>query len=343
MLVQLRDGDATVGAFEADEDLGQGLDGIGANAAEFAGVEIVLGALGVDLGVDDAAEAVGDGGDAGGGHAAIHDEGDVGGELLLMLFDVGLDGFAAALLFALDEDFEVDGEGVTGAGEGAQRHEGGEDLAFVVHGATGVEVLVADDGLEGVRLIPWRLGVGRLDVVVAVEQDGGLARGFDPFAIDEGVALRLDDLDLVEADLFEGASEEFGGPLDVLLVLGEGADAGDAQEVFELVEVVGAVGVGVGEGGVEAVVDIGGLLLLAFDQPAELGYGVTCRLGSVGCGSGHRSIVAPTMPGLSRQYAGEERWRFYGTLLLVDGGPYGTRVKSAWRKCLSVVNASVKA
>ena len=117
-----------------------------------------------------------------------------------------------------------------------------EDLALVVGGAARVDLAVADRRLERRRL-PQLERIDRLHVVVAVEQDRRRALGAEPVAVDDGIARRLDQPDVLQAD----AAHLVGGPLgaapDVGRVLRQRADAGDREVVLEFVDVAIAVGV----------------------------------------------------------------------------------------------------
>src|SRR5262249_21758945 len=72
--------------------------------------------------------------------------GQLGGVGLEERAEVG----AAALLFAFDQQGDVDGQtALADVGPGAEGFEEGGDLAFVVNGAAGEDLVVADGGLEG--------------------------------------------------------------------------------------------------------------------------------------------------------------------------------------------------
>jgi hypothetical protein len=57
------------------------------------------------------------------------------------------------------------------------------DLPFVVYGATAEKVAVADGGLKGGRG-PKVKGLGGLDVVMTVKEDGGLAGCLERLGVD---------------------------------------------------------------------------------------------------------------------------------------------------------------
>jgi hypothetical protein len=71
---------------------------------------------------------------------------------------------------------------------------------------------------------------------MGIAESGGLASGVKPITVDEWISGGLDDLDVLETDALEVIGNELGGALDVALVLFEGADTGDAEEVFEFVK-----------------------------------------------------------------------------------------------------------
>src|SRR5579859_4135597 len=269
LLVELRDRDVAVGAFELGEDERKGMNGIWADAAVLAGVQIVLRAIGVDLGVDDAAQAVDEGGHTRRRHAGIGDEGDVAGELLGVVLDVRLNGFAAGLFFTLDEHTDVDGKSaVAGAHE---RFEGLDDavhLAFIVYGAARVDIVVAHSWLKRVAL-PQLNGIYRLDIVVAIHEHGGSVWRFQPFAVNERMAARLDDPDVFKAQMLKLARDVFRGTLDVVFVLGQRADARDTQQRFETVEELIAVRLGVGKRRLGGICRAGHGVLSSFRAPSR--------------------------------------------------------------------------
>jgi hypothetical protein len=114
------------------------------------------------------------------------------------------------------------------------------ELAFVVDGAAGIDVLVTFGGLEG-RRNPFIERLGRLDVVVGIAEGGGLAFGVEPIAIDQWVALGLDDLDILEANAVEFVGDELGSLANVVPMFFFGADAGNAKEIFEFFEEPGLI------------------------------------------------------------------------------------------------------
>ena len=89
----------------------------------------------------------------------------------------------ADFFFAFDEEFDVEGEIIV---EGVEGGEVDGDAGFVVGCAAAVEAAVALEGFKG-RGGPGGFVAGGLDVVVGVEQDGGVGGSGEAFAVDGGV------------------------------------------------------------------------------------------------------------------------------------------------------------
>ncbi len=83
-------------------------------------------------------------------------------------------------------------------------------LALVVHRAAGVDVAVAFGGLEG-RREPLVQRIGRLHVVVPINQHRGLARGVQPVGIDQRVARGLNQPHVLHADALQLRRQHLGG------------------------------------------------------------------------------------------------------------------------------------
>ena len=99
------------------------------------------------------------------------------------------------------------------------------DLALVIGGTAPVDASVLDDRFER-WLLPEVERVHRLDVVVAVDDDGGRPLGVEPVAIDDGVAAGLADLDMLDAHPAQPVGDERRGRPDVVAVLTQRGDAG---------------------------------------------------------------------------------------------------------------------
>ena len=57
-----------------------------------------------------------------------------------------------------------------------------------------------------------------------------------PVGVNQRMAFGRDDLDMLEADALQIVGHDFGGLANVVFVLFGGADAGNAKQVFQLVE-----------------------------------------------------------------------------------------------------------
>ena len=153
------------------QHLGQGVDGIGDRSAKRAGVQVAVGAGDAKLAVGDAAQAVGDGRHSGGELAAVADDHAIAREPVGVFFEEFLQRHAADLLFALDQELEVQRQAAFDGDPGLDALQVREQLALVVGGAAGVEFAVAAGGLERGRR-PFLQRLDRLHVVMAVDQGG---------------------------------------------------------------------------------------------------------------------------------------------------------------------------
>ena len=120
-------------------------------------------------------------------------------------------------------------------------------LALVVAGAARVQDVVLVPRLER-RPDPLVERIGRLDVVVAVDQDGGLVRpGVEPVGGDHRVAAGIGQAGVVEADGREVVRDPLRCPAHLVLLGRIGADRFHPQELVEALEVLVRVLAQVGE------------------------------------------------------------------------------------------------
>ncbi len=139
---------------------------------------------------------------------------------------------AADFLFAFDQELEVDRQRAV---HRAQRLDGFDvhvHLAFVVSRSARVEIAVALDGLER-RRSPEIERIGRLNIEVAVAQDGRLAGCVEPIGVNQRMQIGIDDLDVFEAGGAACLGDEFGSAAHVAGVFGQRADAGNSEKIFE--------------------------------------------------------------------------------------------------------------
>src|SRR5690348_4582981 len=106
-------------------------------------------------------------------------------------------------------------------------------LALMVRGAASIEIAVAHGGLEGGRS-PQLQRLGGLHVVVPIEKDGGLAGRPERFAINHRMHFRRNDLDAVQAHAPQSVRNPLCRALDVRLVVGLRAHAGNPQKLVKI-------------------------------------------------------------------------------------------------------------
>jgi hypothetical protein len=111
------------------------------------------------------------------------------------------------------------------------------NLALVIGGAAAVEIAVARFGSER-RRGPEIQRISGLNIVVAIEKNGGLAGSFEGFRVNQGIQAGRNDLYRLEASGAEMIGNPVGGALDVRLVLAFRADGRNAKEVAQLVKML---------------------------------------------------------------------------------------------------------
>ena len=107
-------------------------------------------------------------------------------------------------------------------------------LALVVDRAARVNVVVALRRFKR-RRVPFVDRIGRLNVVMGIHQDGGLARRMQPVGIKQRMTLGGYDLDVFHSDAAQLVGHKFCCLLHVAFMFFEGANAGNAEESFEFV------------------------------------------------------------------------------------------------------------
>ena len=117
----------------------------------------------------------------------------------------------------------------------------GEHLPLVVGRPPGDDVAADDRRLERGGG-PGLERLGRLDVVVSIDEDGRPAGDLERLGVDQGVAVGLDQAGVGQAHRPEVVDEELGGPTGVGVVVGLGGDAGNPQERLELLLEPASVG-----------------------------------------------------------------------------------------------------
>jgi hypothetical protein len=216
---------------EGGADVHERLERVHDDAAVDAGVEVHLRAFDPDFEADEATEAGGDDDLLGAGAAGVGNEDEVGVEAVFVFFEESVEAGASDFFFAFDEVFEADGEVrvlLEGAAEGGHVDDLG---ALVVSCAASVEAAIADCGLEGGGG-PEVEGVGRLDIIMAVDEDAGPGGVAAAFAEEDGVLGGLDGF-YFEAKVEELLFGELAGVVEFVSILWVCGDAGMADVFFE--------------------------------------------------------------------------------------------------------------
>ena len=213
---------------------------IGRRAAVHAGVQIGFCAAHFDLGVDHAAQADAKRGQAGRKELGVGDQGKVGLEVGGLRGNVVRNSLPSHLFFAFEQDADVERQRAVRGQQRLERLDLRDHLALVVDRAAGVEIAVALGGLEG-RREPLVERVGRLHIVVAVDEHGRLAGGMQPVGIDQRMAFGLNQARVLHADALELGEQRLGGFAAVGRVLGQRGDGGNAQQSLQIIEKTGVV------------------------------------------------------------------------------------------------------
>jgi len=235
------DGDRAVVVVQGRDEPGQQRGRVQDRAAVHARVHGVLEHGQLHDGADHPAQARGQGGHADLPVGGVRDDDDVRGQP----FPVGLqevpEGRGAGLLLPLHEDGHAEAEVVAAVGgRGAQGGGVGHHPGLVVGRAPPVQAAVAllgDERFGVPQLAPAR----GLDVVVGVEQHGRPA-GRGPAVGDDGGVSRpvtqghAQDLHLLQAGVREHAGHGHRTALELRGVEGLPGDAGDRDQLDELLE-----------------------------------------------------------------------------------------------------------
>jgi hypothetical protein len=145
-VVEPGDGDPAVLVVQRGQQPGQRGQRVGDRAAERAGVQVDVRAVEVDLAAGQPAHAGRRGREVAGEHAGVGDHRDVRGDPVPPVAQQVGEVRRAGLLLALDEEAQRDRRGVP-AGRGqvrAQAEQVEQQLALVVGGTAGVELLATD-------------------------------------------------------------------------------------------------------------------------------------------------------------------------------------------------------
>ncbi len=198
-------------------------------------MQIGLRSNGFDFGVHEAAQTDAQSRKIGGKQFGIADQREIGLQLAFLLAHIFGNGLAADFFFALDDELHIQRQLA-----GVASHQGFDgfdlhpELAFVVHRAAGIDIVVAFRRLKG-RADPLVERIGRLHVVVRVAEHGRLTRSVQPVGVNQRMAFGGDQFHVLHADSPEFVGHYVGGLLHVGFMLGRGADAGNTKQIFEFV------------------------------------------------------------------------------------------------------------
>ena len=234
VIVEARDGDVAVLVDQGVDHLAEGVDRVHDRAAVVTGVDILVRSRDADLHVLHAAHAGVDGRNLVGDHRGVGNENQVAGEFLAVGLHPCSQARGTDFLFALDHKLDVVAEFLL-ADQVFEHLDVHEVLALVVVRTAAPDGAVLDDRF--VRLcVPELERFFRLDVIVAVDHDGGGLRIEFLLRKDHRVAGRLADLRRVDAGCLEQFYNLLRAAVHILLVDGIGADGRDAELLEELVE-----------------------------------------------------------------------------------------------------------
>lgn len=188
----------------------------------------------VDLGVADPSHGHFRRGPSGCVPGAVDDQNHVRPHQFRALPCQGQEDLAPGLLLSLDQEAHIHcrpsipERGFDGLYQG-------EELPLVVRGTPGVEVSATHLGAEG-RAQPRLQWVGRLHVVVAVDEDRGSPRDGRALAVNHGVGVGAQQIHLLTAQAPEMLRQPQGRSAAVAVPGWIGGHAGDAKEVDQLAQ-----------------------------------------------------------------------------------------------------------
>ena len=224
--------------------------GIGDDATRHAAVHRAVERADAYVDAGQAPQRIGEPGRAHRPVAGVGQEQHVGAEGLGVRGQEAREAGGADLLLALDQDLDVAGELAGGVEPGAHRGDVRDRTRLVVGAAAAEEPAVALDRFERIGRPPLDVA-GGLDVVVRVQQHRGGAGSMRPFPDDVRVTVVDPQLaHVVETGVTHEVGDRVAARVDVVVVHRVGADAGDADEILELVSGAGEVVAGGGDRGV---------------------------------------------------------------------------------------------
>src|SRR5438477_909349 len=204
-------------------------------AAVASRVQVAAGAFEAEFERGHAAAADGDRGFVVPPHRAVGRQNGIRLQQLRARGEERLEVAAADLLLAFEEELDVEREGAACREEGLRDLDGDDHRSLVVGYPAPVETPVAQLRAERIAQ-PALEGIGRLHVVMAVDEDRRRFRRAEPLAVDDRVPRRRDRADFDGAGLAQLRGDPVRCACHVVTMPRIGADTRDAREFDELVE-----------------------------------------------------------------------------------------------------------
>ena len=189
----------------------------------------MIGALHVNLAVNDAAQSDAQSRQFRSEQLGVADDRGIGLERVRMLLDVRFDVLAAHLFFAFNQKPDVHRQAAIALHQRFHGFNEDPNLPLVIGGAASINVVSADLGLERRRL-PFVDRIGRLDIVMPVQKERGLAGRAQPFGVDQRVALPLNQFGAGNPGIPKTVAHELGGAPHISKMFRIGANTRNPQE-----------------------------------------------------------------------------------------------------------------
>jgi len=114
------------------------------------------------------------------------------------------------------------------------------DLSFIIGGPAAEKIAIANSRLESGRSPKFERLRG-LHIVVAIEEDSGLAGCFERLGVDERMKICGNDFDFLETSGAKIIRDPASRTFDVRFVFAFGTDTGDSQKFAQLRQMLVAI------------------------------------------------------------------------------------------------------
>src|SRR5579883_479506 len=192
-------------------------------------MQVTLRATHFKFGVKDAAQTIGNGWKSRLRHVGIANQRYIGSQAFRVRVDISFDRFTSRLLFTFNQHFHVHWQLSISLKQALQSLDERKHLSFVIRCATRVEIVALDAWLKRWS-VPEFQRINRLHIIMPIQQDSGLTRGLQPFAINEWMALGRNDFNGRQAGAAQVIGNELGSALNVSAMFREGTDAGNTEQ-----------------------------------------------------------------------------------------------------------------